>query len=223
MNKLPLARKSDLVIQGSGNELLIYDLRTDQAFCLNETSAIVWQSCDGENSASEISRNLSGKLNASVSGDLVWLALEQLNKEKLLEEGNEVNKNFSGLSRREIIRKVGFASIIAMPMVSSIVAPEAMSAQSSGALLAPCTMGPNACNPGLICTVTQDAMAGTSPASAGTRCCTSGSTVGPFSPGSTFCSNISCGIAGSLCCSGSVSMIAPNPACPAIRDTCMCN
>ena len=35
----PKARVSDLVIQESGNELLIYDLKTNKAQSLNETSA----------------------------------------------------------------------------------------------------------------------------------------------------------------------------------------
>ena len=43
----PKARKENLVVQESNGEVLIYDLDTNKAFCLNETSALVWQACDG--------------------------------------------------------------------------------------------------------------------------------------------------------------------------------
>jgi hypothetical protein len=51
----PHSRTKELVVQELKGELLIYDLSTNKAFCLNETSALVWQLCDGKSSISEIS------------------------------------------------------------------------------------------------------------------------------------------------------------------------
>jgi len=51
----PESRQSGLVIQELGGEILIYDLREDKAFCLNATSALVWQACDGNKTVGEIS------------------------------------------------------------------------------------------------------------------------------------------------------------------------
>jgi hypothetical protein len=48
MNKLPIARNADIVVQTLGKEVLIYDLNTHKAYNLNETSAIVYQACDGK-------------------------------------------------------------------------------------------------------------------------------------------------------------------------------
>ena len=75
MNYKPSARKSDIVTQDSLDETLIYDLKTNKAFCLNETSALVWQLCNGRNSVSEISDAMSVQLKTLVSEDLVWLAV----------------------------------------------------------------------------------------------------------------------------------------------------
>ena len=40
-SQIPVARKEGLVIQETSNEVLVYDLTINKAFCLNQTSAIV--------------------------------------------------------------------------------------------------------------------------------------------------------------------------------------
>ncbi len=132
MSKLrPLARRSDIVVQEFGNEILIYDLRENRAFNLNETSAMIWQLSNGDKTVSEIAKNMSQKFNATITDDFVWLALDQMLKDKLVESENEIAGFLKGLSRRDLIRKVGFASLVALPIVSSLVAPVAVNAQSS--------------------------------------------------------------------------------------------
>ena len=138
----PKGQENDLVIQELKGELLIYDLSVHKAYCLNETSAIIWNLCDGNNSVSDIRQHLSRKLNKSVPEDLVWLALDQLKADDLLSESREVEIKFDGLSRREVIRKIGVASLVALPMVASLAAPTAAMAQSAatcGAIGDPCT------------------------------------------------------------------------------------
>lgn len=125
----PLARKEDLVIQEVGGEILVYDLRTNKAICLNQTSALIWENCDGKKNASEIAHNLEKKLGSNVSEDFVWFAFDQLEKENLL-EGNDFGDRFKGLNRREVIRKIGLTWLIALPVVAAIVAPQAAHAQS---------------------------------------------------------------------------------------------
>lgn len=113
-------------------EVLIYDLGEQRAFCLNETSALVWQACNGKKSVTDIGFELSGKLNSQVNEDLVWLALDQLKNENLIEsEKEDFQIDFSGMSRRNVIKKVGLAAIVALPIVTSLVAPTAASAQSA--------------------------------------------------------------------------------------------
>lgn len=127
---LPKARKENLVVQNLNGEVLIYDLDTNKAFCLNESSALIWQACDGNRDVSEIRAALGKQLNAPVNDDFVWLALDQLKKENLIENKDEVAIDFNGMSRRDVIKKVGLASVIALPIVTGLVAPKAANASS---------------------------------------------------------------------------------------------
>lgn len=153
MSIKPVAKTSEILVQELENELLIYNLKTNQAFCLNETSAIIYQLCDGTKTVAEISRTLNKNLKQSISEDLIWLTLDSFKKDNLLEESDEFKINFNGLTRRQVIKKIGFATMIALPIVSSVVAPSAAMAQSGGtaALFAACTTNPDcasgACQP----------------------------------------------------------------------------
>ena len=130
MNFLPKARAHKLIVQQHNDETLVYDLSSNKAFCLNETSMTVWQLSDGQRSVEQIATEMSKTLKTIVSEELVLLAIEQLNENHLLEDGYKPNEVFAGLSRRDVIKKVGFASLVALPIVSSLVAPTAAQAQS---------------------------------------------------------------------------------------------
>lgn len=138
-SKNPLSRKKDLVTQETDGEVMIYDISTNKAFCLNETSALVWQLCDGNRTVSEISKGLSEKLNSPANEDLVWLAIDQLKKENLIANKEELENKFEGMSRREVIKKVGLGTMIALPVVAGMVAPSSLHAAST------CTPVTNGC------------------------------------------------------------------------------
>ena len=124
----PKARQNDIVIKELEGEILIYDLNSKKVFCLNEASALIWQACDGKRSVSEITNVISKKLKTEVNEDLVWLALDRLKKENLITNSDDIIGNFNGLSRREVIKKIGFSSMVAIPIITSIVAPTAVQA-----------------------------------------------------------------------------------------------
>ncbi len=131
-SQYPERRKDDdIIVTELDGEVLVYDKQTNKAFNLNKTSALIWELCDGRHSLSEISRLLGEKLNANVDDGLVWLALEQLRQENLIENEAALPESLVGLSRRQAIRKVGLAAAIALPFISSLVAPTAMHAQST--------------------------------------------------------------------------------------------
>jgi hypothetical protein len=131
MKNYPKTRQSNLVVQDADSELLIYDLKINQAFCLNPTSRLVWQFCDGNNSIADIAELMSRKLKTAISEEFVWLALDGLKKSNLLEKSDEFAINFGGLNRREVIRKVGFTLLAVLPVVTTIVAPTSVMAQST--------------------------------------------------------------------------------------------
>lgn len=141
----PLARKNGLVIQENPDEVLVYDMNSNKAHCLNETSALVWRSCNGSNSVSDIVRELEANSGKPVTDDIVWLAIDQLNDNGLLEEGT--TKRFAGQSRRDVIKKIGLASMVALPVVASLVAPSSVLAVGSCACTAPgnCATVPAGC------------------------------------------------------------------------------
>ena len=156
-NIKPTARKNDLVIQQTDSEVLVYDLNTNKASCLNETAAFVWQNCDGSNSIADIADALGRRTNDIVNDDMVWLAIDELSKNKLLDEEVSSNQVFDGMSRREVIKKVGLGTMVALPLVLTLVAPAAAQGLS--------------CNAGTTCTCTINAMT----AGAGNPCAPSNS------------------------------------------------
>jgi hypothetical protein len=143
MTNYPQSRKANIVVQDLDSEVLIYDLKINKAYCLNQTSALVFQLCNGKNSLPEICEQMSFRLKTFVSEDIVQLALEELKKENLLENADELPNHFAGLARRDIIKKIGLASMVALPIVSSIVAPVSVNAQSCIPFNAACTPGPS--------------------------------------------------------------------------------
>ena len=124
MNNLPIVKSKNLVIQNVDKEILIYDISTNKAFCLNETLATVYQACDGKTSFDEF------KSKTKFTDDVIYLSLDELKKQDFIDYNSEYISPFAGLSRREVIRKVGLASMIALPLVSSIIAPTALQAAS---------------------------------------------------------------------------------------------
>lgn len=128
-SQIPIARKDGLVIQETTDEVLVYDLTSNKAHCLNQTAAFVWKSCDGNNSISDITNRFQKEIGSSVHEDLVWLAIDQLNDKNLLEK--DISADFAGRSRREVIKKIGLAAVIALPIVASLTAPSSAMAASS--------------------------------------------------------------------------------------------
>lgn len=125
MKKLPLARSRNIVVQLLDSEILIYDLKTAKAFNLNETSSFVYQACDGKTSVAKLQQK------HNLTADVIFLALDELKKQNLLEENQRYDSPFSGMSRREAIRKIGLASSVALPVITFLIAPPAAAAVSA--------------------------------------------------------------------------------------------
>lgn len=121
---LPQARNTNITVQELENETLIYDLTIDKAYCLNETLAIVFNACGRGETFARL------KSEYKFTDDLINLALEKLKTNNLLADERHVAVDFGGLSRRQAIRRAGLASLIALPVISSLVAPRAASAAS---------------------------------------------------------------------------------------------
>jgi hypothetical protein len=142
---IPKARTQELVCQSLDDEVLIYDLKHHKAHCLNRTAHLIFQTCDGTKTVSEIKRILTPQLGAQVPEEMVWMALDRLGKARLLEEAPVVTSG-TNLVRRDALRKLGIATVIALPIVASIVAPVSAQAESCGRVGVACTMNSQCCS-----------------------------------------------------------------------------
>ncbi len=121
--RLPLARSEGLVTEELGNELLVYDLKSDNAHCLSATAGQVWQASDGKTATATIAAQLG------LETDEVTRAVNELNDCELL-----VAPTLDGLAltRRDLsfkVAKVG-AAAATLPLILSIAAPAAAQTQS---------------------------------------------------------------------------------------------
>ena len=145
----PTARTSDIVVLDLEEETLVYDLVSSTGHCLNETAGFVWRQCDGQRTVPEILKLVEAQYGGSASEDFVWLALDQLSENKLLVETDIRSATTS--SRREMLKRVGIATVVAVPIVASLVTPSSALAASSCGCVNPgaCitqTMYPNTSN-----------------------------------------------------------------------------
>ena len=134
--KLPAARQSDLVLRQLEGELLLYDLRTDKAFRLNDTAKAIFESCDGNTTYKEL-RQQHPELDEKV----IEYGLHQLSRRNLL-----TVRVSEAPSRRDVMR----LAAVALPVVVGLVAPRAAQAQSCLAGGAPCSVN----NPAECCSQT---------------------------------------------------------------------
>jgi len=118
----PLARSEGLVVEEVRDDLLVFDSTTNRVHSLSAVAATVWQACDGETKADDLSTQLD------VDPTLVARALEELRECELLETGPGGN----GITRRALTSRavrVG-AAVTAAPLIASIVAPVAEGAMT---------------------------------------------------------------------------------------------
>jgi hypothetical protein len=127
--KNPMARQNGIVVQEMPDEVLVYDLDSNKAHCLNKSAAFVWKSCDGSNSVGDIVKQFEATGGGKVTEDFVWLAIDQLTENGLLD--GEVAPRFHGQSRRQVLKTIGLASMVALPVIASLVAPTSALAATS--------------------------------------------------------------------------------------------
>jgi len=128
------SRKTQLLTQQVGDELVIYDEQSHEAHHLSPTAAVVWRTADGTRSLPELSATLRESISASepataVSDEdgeaLVRLALDELNRVGLLARG--LPGIGDPMTRREMIG----VSAALLPVIASILAPTPAMAQTT--------------------------------------------------------------------------------------------
>ncbi|MGI4788206.1 MAG: PqqD family peptide modification chaperone [Janthinobacterium lividum] len=130
----PLARYEDLVVQEIGEETIIYDERRHHAHCLNLTAGLIWSHCDGQRTIADLTLIVRNKTAAPVTEDMIWLALDRLEREHLLQEKLVRLENAVWITRREVLRKAALVGGLTLfiPIIQSMVAPTPAMAMSIG-------------------------------------------------------------------------------------------
>jgi hypothetical protein len=143
---LPVARKERLLVEDVGQEVVVYDQDSDQAHTLNRSAALVWRNCDGATTVAQMAAVLAAELGVPANEEIVWLALDRLDRAGLLAE-RPARRPGRATSRREAMRRLGAGAAMAMlalPAVATITAPLPAQAASR----APCLKLGERCNPG---------------------------------------------------------------------------
>ena len=127
-DRVATRRKQESVsIQQVGTETLVYDEHRHKAFCLNESSSVIWLLADGECTIAEISAVASIQLKAPISEDLVRFAIEELRKDELI-QSFPLTEAAQVLSRRAMLRRLGVSGSLLLPMIAAVLAPTAAQA-----------------------------------------------------------------------------------------------
>ena len=122
-------RRDTAHVETLHGELCIYEWTTKTVHALNPAAARVWELCDGSTTIEEMTAAVGRHLNAPGARSIVEHALTQFDRAGLLEPGTLAGVG-PLLSRRALLRRIGVAA--AIPIVTSIVAPTPLAAQSGG-------------------------------------------------------------------------------------------
>jgi hypothetical protein len=125
---IPIARTEAILIEPVGDELIVYDRVARKAHRLNPTAAFLWRNCDGIRSTTALSKLLHREMGLPEDTDLVLLALESLEKQRLIKSNSSAHK----VSRRDVmkrLRAVGVAAAM-LPIVATVAAPPPTAAAS---------------------------------------------------------------------------------------------
>jgi hypothetical protein len=144
-DEMPRARQDELVVQSIGDETIVYDERRSRAHRLNQTAAFVWSHCDGARTVADLAAAVQKETGQDKeigqdkevgqgAEDIVWLALDRLEKAHLLQDRLAKPAHAAPLTRRDVLRKAALAGglTLLLPVVQSIVAPTPAMAMSIG-------------------------------------------------------------------------------------------
>ncbi len=128
----PQARHDDVMTRELDGELVIYDHQHGRAHALNRTAALVWQHCDGETDVDNLATLLAAELRLPADPAIVWSALGELDRARLLRDRLPAPERASAMTRRELLKRGAVAGGLAtlLPVVHSLTAPTAAMAQS---------------------------------------------------------------------------------------------
>lgn len=130
-----------MIVQDLPNETLVYDPETHKAHCLNKTAAAIWRKCDGSTPVQFIAKQIRDEFELPADDGIIWMALQQLERAKLLEGPLAAPQEFARNSRRAALKRIGLVGGVAalLPLVTSVVAPTPAAASTALGPGSPCS------------------------------------------------------------------------------------
>jgi hypothetical protein len=113
--------RDQLIVEQLGAELMIYDQKRNHAFCLNQKAALVFQYCDGKTTVAGLAARLTQTLGEPVDEKVVQFALQSLSQDGLLEPLDFPPVVTAGMTRREVMQKIGVRAAVALPLVTTLL------------------------------------------------------------------------------------------------------
>ena len=108
-----------------GDEASVYEWTRSEVHSLNRTAARIWSLCDGTMSDVQIAETLGRESDLPHAEDVVRFALAEFSSKHLLASDLDI----SAPSRRALLKRLGKTAAL-LPVVTSIVAPTPLQAQS---------------------------------------------------------------------------------------------
>jgi len=127
--QMPRGIQRQISVQRIGRETLVYDGVRHSAFCLNESSGVVWRLADGTRTIAEIGAEAGVELGVEVSEELARFILDELRGDGLMEGWGE-GEELVGISRRAMLERLGVGGAMLLPVIAAMVAPTAAEAYS---------------------------------------------------------------------------------------------
>jgi hypothetical protein len=125
----PRCTRQRVSIRQVGTETLVYDEDRHTAYCLNQSSAVIWKLANGERSIDQIRAAASLELDAPVSTELVLFAVDALRADGLIEPSASAAVA-PAVSRRSMLQTLGIGGALLLPAIAAVVAPTAAQAYS---------------------------------------------------------------------------------------------
>ncbi len=129
-SQTPRAKQTRLVVEEMAEGTIVYNSVKSDLHSLNSTASFVWKQCDGKRTVAEIVRNFASEYQMPDSQEAVWIALDQLESNGLLEEALTRPVETHLLSRRGMLKHASQGALIALPLVTTMMAPTPANAQS---------------------------------------------------------------------------------------------
>ena len=137
-----VSRRRSLLIRELGTETLVYDMKSHRASCLNREAASVFRACNGHRTIAEIALNVGEALGREVDEHYIGLAISRLSQSGLVDTASIPESP----RRRELLRRVAATAAVALPTITSVLAPAPAEAQSCVLMGLPCTMDSECCS-----------------------------------------------------------------------------